>query len=247
MGSETQKKRRKGGRIERLGTAAAGTDVPVGSDTPNYTAPASPERVCVIACGALAHEILDIVTTNRLDHIALTCLPAKLHNTPDKIVPAMKEAIEHARKAGFSRLFCGYADCGTGGALDRLLERENVRRLPGAHCYSFFSGVEKFESANDADMRSFFLTDFLARHFDALTWRPLGLDRHPELLSSYFGAYEKVVFLSQRNEPGLLHRAEEIARRLNLSFEHRKTGYGDLAPSLADIPIPTLPTPGKDR
>jgi len=235
MPDERRLVKRKGGRTARLATISqslAQDEQLIEKGAPNYTARPSPEQVCVIACGAIAHEILDIVRLNGLEHIALTCLPAKYHNTPEKIVPAMERAIHDARKAGFATIFCGYADCGTGGALDRLLTQENVARLPGAHCYAFFSGIENFERHHERDMRSFFLTDFLARHFDGLTWKPLGLERHPELLESYFGVYEKVVFLSQQDDPALLARAEEIAARLHLSFEHRKSGYGDLETAL---------------
>lgn len=223
--------RRKGGRTARLESLPP-VGRPVEKSAPNYTASPAPERVCIIACGALVHEILDIVRLNDLTHIALTCLPAKLHNTPDAITPAVERAIFDARQAGFTRIFCGYADCGTGGGLDRLLERENVSRLPGAHCYAFFSGVDAFGDRADEDMRTYFLTDFLARHFYGLTWGPLGLNDHPELLEIYFGAYEKVVFLSQNDDADLLLRAQEIATRLRLSFEHRKTGYSDLEHSL---------------
>lgn len=237
MPDAPRKSIRKGGRAARLNQVKIGSLQPstlIDKGAANYTVEPSANGVCVIACGAIAHEIIDIVQMNGLDHISLTCLPAKYHNTPDKIVPAMELAIKEARAAGFGSVFCGYADCGTGGALDRLLERENVARLPGAHCYSFFSGVEHFEKSNDADMRSFFLTDFLARHFNSLTWKPLGLEDHPELLSTYFGAYEKIVFLSQQDDPDLLRRAQEIAKKLQLTFEHRKTGYGDLAKALID-------------
>lgn len=226
---------RKGGRAARLAAiepAVAADMAIVERGSPNYTMPPSPERVCVIACGALVHEILDIVKLNALDHIALTCLPAKLHNEPQAITAAVERAIEDARAAGFRHIYCGYADCGTGGGLDRLLERENVSRLPGAHCYAFLSGVDRFAERDEEDMRAFYLTDFLARHFDGLTWGPLGLEKHPELIRSYFGNYEKIVFLSQTNDEALQARAREIAKRLNLSFEMRHTGYGDLETSL---------------
>ena len=115
------------------------------------------------------------------------------------------------------------------------MERENVDRLPGAHCYAFFSGVDDFKEREDDDMRAFFLTDFLARHFDGLTWGPLGLEKHPDLLDMYFGAYEKVVYLAQVEDEGLLERAKEIAERLKLDFEYRATGYGDLADNLSKL------------
>lgn len=241
MPNTPRKSIRKGGRAARLNKVNRTSLQPnalINKGTANYTIKPSSKHVCIIACGAIAHEILDIIQMNDLEHISLTCLPAKYHNTPDKIVPAIEQAIIDARAAGFGKVFCGYADCGTGGALDRLLQRENVARLPGAHCYSFFSGVERFENDdNNADLRSFFLTDFLARHFDGLTWKPLGLEENPELLEMYFGAYEKVVFLSQQDDPDLLERAKEIALKLELSFEHRKTGYGDLATSLSDASL----------
>ena len=147
----------------------------------------------------------------------------------------MERAINDARAAGFQHIYCGYADCGTGGLLDVLLEREKVPRLPGAHCYAFFSGVNAFAEREEEDMRAFFLTDFLARHFDGLTWGPLGLEDHPELLEMYFGAYEKVVYLAQIADEALLERAKEIAARLNLAFEYRHTGYGELENNLTKL------------
>ncbi|MEO1066714.1 MAG: DUF1638 domain-containing protein [Pseudomonadota bacterium] len=226
--------RRSGGRAARL-RALDGAEPLVEKGAPNYTTVPGPEKVCVIACGALAHETLDIIRLNGLDHIALTCLPAKLHNAPEDIAPAVERAIQDARTAGFEQIYCGYADCGTGGALDRVLAREGVERLPGAHCYQFFSGVDAFAAREQDDLRAFFLTDFLARHFDGLTWGPLGLEDHPDLRDMYFGNYEKVVFLSQKNDPDLLARAREIADRLGLSFDHRPTGYGDLETSLSGL------------
>lgn len=226
--------KRRGGRSARLSEVSSAEPL-VEKGAPNYTKPANAEQVCVIACGALAHEILDVVKLNQLDHISLTCLPAKLHNEPQAIKPAVERAIADARDAGFQHIYCGYADCGTGGQLDALLERENVDRLPGAHCYAFFSGVDDFKEREDEDMRAFFLTDFLARHFDGLTWGPLGLEEHPDLLEMYFGAYEKVVYLAQIEDEGLLERAKEIAARLKLNFEYRATGYGDLENKLSKI------------
>lgn len=236
---EKQGPKRRGGRAARLkslqGRPAQLSLVEKGFA--NYTERPDEGRVCVIACGAIAREILDIVIFNDLDHIALTCLPAKLHATPDKIPALMEKAISDARRAGFQHIFCGYADCGTGGALDRILEREGIARLPGAHCYAFFNGVEDFAKREDEDMRAFYLTDFLARHFDALTWQPLGLDRHPELITDYFGAYEKIVFLNQNENRDLFEKAQAIAARLKLSFEYRNTGYGDLTASMKETKI----------
>lgn len=181
----------------------------------------------IIACGALARELLDIVRVNRMDHITVECLPAGLHNYPDKIPGAVEERIERAADR-FDRILIGYADCGTGGALDRLLERHNVERLPGAHCYEFYATSPVFASLHDADPATFYLTDYLTRHFDRLVWQGLGLDRHPQLRDDYFGNYRRLIYLSQITDDGLVAAAQRAAEKLGLEFEHRHAGYGDL-------------------
>ena len=190
--------------------------------------------VLVIACGALAREIGAIVRQNGLDHITLTCLPAILHNRPERIPGAVRAAIA-AGRAKHAKIFVAYADCGTGGRLDRVLEAEGIERLPGAHCYAFYTGIDRFTADGERDMRSFFLTDFLARQFETLVIGPLGLARHPELRDMYFGNYERVVYLAQTNDPALDAAAEAAAARLGLAYERRQTGYGDLAPTIAAL------------
>ena len=186
----------------------------------------------VIACGALAHEITALQRINQWSHLAVQCLPADWHNTPEKITPGVAARIAQARAAGFEHLFVAYADCGTGGQLDALLEREGVERLPGAHCYGFFAGDRLFDELNEAALGSFYLTDFLLRHFDRLVIRGLGLDRHPELLPVYFGNYTHLVYLAQRESPDGRALGEAAARRLGLRFSHRLTGYGELETGL---------------
>ncbi|MDQ0320697.1 hypothetical protein QO002_002835 [Pararhizobium capsulatum DSM 1112] len=190
------------------------------------------EKVHVIGCGAIAREILTVCEMNGLDHIDLTCLPAIWHNTPDKITPGLKEAIDKARARGFERIFVAYADCGTGGDLDRLCEAEGVERISGPHCFSFFAGNADFDARWDDDFTSFFLTDFLARQFEAFVIEPLGLDRHPELRDMYFGHYRKLIYLSQVEDEALKRKAEQAAERLGLAYEYRFTGYGDLTGAL---------------
>ncbi|MBU6379363.1 MAG: DUF1638 domain-containing protein [Gammaproteobacteria bacterium] len=194
----------------------------------------APERsVLVLACGALAREILAIIELNRLAHVELVCLPASLHNRPERIVPEVSRVLDEV--AGrYERVLVAYADCGTGGALDRLLQERGIARLPGAHCYAFYSGVASFERTAEADMRAFFLTDFLVRQFETLVIEGLGLDRHPELRDAYFGNYEKVVYLSQAPDADLIAAAEVAAARLGLAFEHRHVGYGDLPGAITD-------------
>ncbi len=201
---------------------------------PDITQFEGPIPTHIIACGALAREINAVIAANHLDHITLHCLSALLHNRPERIAPAVRAAIAAARPT-HPRIFIAYADCGTGGALDRVLEEEGVQRLPGAHCYAFFTGIEAFAALGDDDMRSFYLTDFLARQFDTLVIEGLGLDRHPELRDMYFGNYERVVYLAQTQDPTLDAAAQAAAARLGLAYERRQTGYGDLAPALVAL------------
>jgi hypothetical protein len=190
-------------------------------------------KVQVIACGMLAREILAVIEANGLRHLELTCLPADLHFRPDRIPAALDAAIVKARASGFDDVFVAYADCGTGGLLDRVCKAHGVERIAGPHCFAFYQGIRNFESLEDADMTSFYMTDFLCRHFDAFFMRPLGLDRHPELIADFFGNYERLVYLAQTNDPELDTVAEQAAALLGLAYERRPTGYGDLVPALA--------------
>ena len=184
-------------------------------------------KVLLLACGALGREIVDLIERNRWTAFDLQCLPAKWHNTPDKIVPALREKIRDA-KPRYQAIFVLYGDCGTGGNIDKLLAEEGIERLEGPHCYAFFSGQETFASTAEEDVTAFFLTDYLARHFDKLIWEGLGMDRHPELLPLYFGNYTKIVFLAQTRNEELAKKAMAAARRLGLAYEYRYTGYGEL-------------------
>ena len=192
--------------------------------------PVAEKKALIIACGALVREIRDVLGANRLDAIDIAAIPALYHNRPDKIAPAVAERIAAAQDA-YDHIFVAYAECGTGGELDRVIEAAGVERLPGTHCYAFFTGVEAF-AARDDDITSFFLTDFLVRQFDSIIMKGLGIDRHPELRDLYFGNYEKVVYISQVPSPQLIQAAEAAAAKLDLTFEHRPVGYGDLARAL---------------
>jgi uncharacterized protein DUF1638 len=181
-------------------------------------------KVLVIACGALAREVLAL----RLDAIDLTCLPASLHNRPERIPEAMRAKIR-ANRAAYDEILCLYGDCGTGGALDKVLAEEGVRRIAGAHCYAFYAGEEAFAALAEEEPGTFYLTDFLARHFEALVIRGLGLDRFPQLRDDYFGAYRRVVHLAQIDDPETTAKAKAAANRLGLAYERRFTGLGGLA------------------
>lgn len=187
-------------------------------------------RVLLLACGALAHEILALRAANRWDHLDLQCLPAIYHNHPERIVPAIRATVA-ARHQDYDRIFVVYADCGTGGQLQAACDDMGIAMIPGPHCYSFFTGNDAF--ARTDDMTAFYLTDFLTRQFDAFVWRPLGLDRHPQLRDTYFGNYTALIYLAQTEDPALTAKAATIADRMGLTFIRRFTGYGDLAQALA--------------
>ncbi len=186
-------------------------------------------KILVIACGALAREVLAL----RLGHIDVTCLPAQLHNRPERIPEAVRMKIRASREA-YDEILCLYGDCGTGGELDRVLTEEGVRRIEGAHCYAFFAGEEAFAALAEEEPGTFFLTDFLARHFETLVVKGLGLDRFPQLRDDYFGAYSRVVHLAQFDDPETTAKAVAAADRLGLAFERRFTGLGGLAAFLGE-------------
>jgi len=189
------------------------------------------EQVLVIACGALARELTLLSKGNGWNHMQVQCLPPELHNRPAEIPEAVRRKIHEAR-GKFMSIFVAYGDCGTGGLLDAVLAEEGVDRIPGAHCYEFFTGGDQFAELADEEPGTFYLTDFLARHFDRLIWTGLGMDRYPQLVSQYFGNYRRLVYLSQLENADLMERAQRAAEKLGLDFEHRATGFGDLERSV---------------
>ena len=189
------------------------------------------DRILLIACGALAREILDLKEANGWSHLDLTCLPAKLHLYPEKITDEVRAAVEKHRDK-YEDIFVVYADCGTGGLLEAECEKLGVQMVAGPHCYSFFEGNDRFSKISEDEITTFYLTDFLVRQFDAFIIKPMGLDRHPELRDMYFGNYEKLVYQAQTDDPALTAKAKTCADRLGLAFERRFTGYGDLARTL---------------
>jgi hypothetical protein len=222
-------------------------------------------RTLVIACGALARELLEITRLNGLDDLTIECLPASLHNRPKEIPDAVRARIQRARtvdveaeelgqalneddpvdnsvtvfggsKNGpYDQIFVAYADCGTGGLLQKVCAEEGVEMLEGAHCYEFFARAPRFAEIQDAEIGSFYLTDFLVRHFDRMVWQGLGLDRHPELLPMYFGNYTRLVYLAQTDDAALLEQATAAAARLGLTMMVERTAYGELETAMVEI------------
>ena len=190
-------------------------------------------KTLFIACGALAKEFLAVSKANGWDEqMEITCLPAIWHNTPNKIADGVRRKIKAGKKK-FDRVFVLYGDCGTGGELDQVLAEEGVERIEGPHCYQWFAGQVDFEKLMDEEPGTFFLTDYLARHFDRLIWQGFGIEKHPELRDMMFGNYRKLVFLAQTDDAKLLEKARDAAQRLGLEFIHRRTGYGEFADFIA--------------
>jgi hypothetical protein len=183
--------------------------------------------VLLLACGALAHEVLAVTRANGWTHLDLQCLPAKLHLYPDQITEAVKATVAE-RRGDYDAIHVLYADCGTGGQLQAACDALGVSLIPGPHCYSFFEGNDTFAARAEEEFTAFYLTDFLVRQFEAFVWKPMGFDRHPELIPMMFGNYTKLVYQAQTNDPALDAKAEDCARRLGLAYERRFTGYGDL-------------------
>jgi hypothetical protein len=192
------------------------------------------DKILILACGALAKEIAVLIHLNGWTHLKTRYLPAILHNTPEKITEQLRMVLQSSQTK-FSKIFIGYADCGTGGKIDSLLDEFDVQRLPGAHCYEFFAGKQTFAEIMEEEIGSYFLTDFLVKAFEKLVWQGMKIDRHPELLPIYFKHYKKLVYLAQSENLELQTQAHEIAERLGLVYEKRVTGYGELEHSLTAL------------
>ena len=203
--------------------------------------------VLIIACGALAREIVALKRVNGWSAMDVQCLPPELHNRPEQIPAAVQDAINEAR-GRHARIFVAYADCRTGGRLDAVLQAEGIERLPGAHCYEFYASSAAFEKLADEEPGTFYLTDFLVRHFDRLVIEGLGIDKHPELTGEYFRNYRRLVYLVQSEDAELSAAARVAAGKLGLAYEERHTGYGELATGLESAVRPSNgPSTGTEK
>lgn len=185
-------------------------------------------KVLVIACGAIVQELLRIREMNQWNHIEFQCLPAALHNTPDRIPAAVKAKIE-STASRYNKVFVAYADCGTGGMLDRVLDQYQIERIPGAHCYEFYAGSREFHRLAEAEPGTFYLTDFLVRQFERLVVQGLGLEQRPQLMPVYFHNYKRVVYLAQTEAEELQAMAKKQAGYLGLKYSYRFYGYEPLS------------------
>lgn len=191
-------------------------------------------KTLLIACGAVAKEIIALNKLNSWNHLEITCLPAIWHNTPDKIPEGVRNKIQE-NKDIYGNIVVVYGDCGTGGELDRVLEEEGVKRIDGVHCYAFFTGLDAFDQMHEDDITCFYLTDYLVRHFDTLIMEGMGIAKHPELLPMYFGNYTKLVYLAQTEDQKLQELAQQAAEKIGLEYQYKFTGYGELSSFMSAI------------
>jgi len=201
--------------------------------------------VLVLACGALARELLAVVELNSLSNVTVECLPGELHMRPERIVPALEERLAHHEASDsepYDRILIGYGDCGTSGLLDELCATHRLERLPGDHCFQFFAGGEHYLRMQDDEPGTFYLTDYLAKHFDRFVIAALGIDRHPELAAMYFGNYKRLVYLCQVPDAKVEDKARAAAERLGLDFDMVQTGYGELEPAVVEVALGNKPT-----
>lgn len=193
----------------------------------------SEAKTLVIACGALAREIIDLIAINDWPHLAITCLPAKLHNEPQKIPNLLRDKIR-ALKPNYDRIFVAYADCGTGGLIDKVIAEEGAQRIAGPHCYAFFAGNSSFEAMAEQEIGTFYLTDYLARHFETLILEGMGIRKYPQMRDLLFARYTRLLYLAQTDDPTLDAKAQAAADALGLRYEKHFTGYGALTGFIAD-------------
>ena len=195
-------------------------------------------KTLIIACGALAKEILFLkkMLGDAGRSIDLQCLPANYHNSPDKIIPGLEKVIAE-RGCHYDRILIGYGDCGTGGLLDAFIAKNNLERLPGAHCYAFFAGLDAFDALMEEELGSFLLTDYLVKFFDTLIIKGMGVDKHPDLKDIYFANYKRVVYLAQTEDLELQKQAKAAAQTLELDYEYKFTGYGMLADAMDTLAL----------
>ena len=187
--------------------------------------------ILIIGCGAIAHEINEIIKLNNCNNVSLQCLNADLHNTPKRLPTKIKETIESNLKE-YSKIFLAYADCGTGGLIDSMLKNYDIERLEGAHCYEFYAGSSLFKDLSDREIGTFYLTDFLVKNFKRLIIDGLGISKHPSLKDEYFKNYKNIVYLAQKHDNDLELKAKDCANYLNLEYSVHYTGLGNFEDQL---------------
>jgi len=192
----------------------------------------------VLGCGALVYDLLRLIKQNPSlsDKVNLQCLPAGWHNSPQLIAPGVEDYLSKNAHL-YEEVYIAYADCGTGGALDRVITKYKAKRIDGAHCYEFFAGKDEFERLSEEEIGTFYLTDYLVKNFNRIMIKGLGLDKHPELFEVYFEHYKKLVYLAQTENEQWNKDAEKYAKDFGFSYEYRFVGTGSLDSVFEEIEI----------
>ena len=195
----------------------------------------------VLGCGALVYDLLRLIKQNPSfsDKVNLQCLPAGWHNSPQLIAPGVEDYLSKNAHL-YEEVYIAYADCGTGGALDRVISKYKAKRIDGAHCYEFFAGKDVFEKLAEEEIGTFYLTDYLVKNFKRIMIKGLGLDRHPELFEVYFEHYKKLVYLAQTENKQWNKDAEQYAKDFGFDYEYRLVGTGSLSSVFEEIDIQPL-------
>lgn len=199
----------------------------------HFAGPSGQGGLLLVACGALARELVDIQRQFPDGVVEITCLPASWHNHPEKIVPGVRRKVDAALRTR-RNVAVVYGDCGTGGELDAYLEQVGVPRIPGPHCYEMFLGKPVFDDEMDNALGTFFLTDYMVRHFERIVMQGMGLRKHPQLRDMYFGNYTRVLYIAQTDDPSLQLKARSAADALGLAYEYRFAGLGMFPGFIAD-------------
>ena len=189
--------------------------------------------IAVIACGAIVTHISRITESHGLD-VTIYPLPPLLHNQPAKIAGEVEKTYLEI-KDKHSKCAVAYADCGTYGALDTVIEKLGLKRLGGNHCYDIFAGKKKIAALMESDAGTYFLTDFLAKSFHRSVIVELGLDKRPDLRDDYFKHYNKIVWLAQNPTPELTVMAQAAADLIGLTLEIDVVGEGSLKEQILEL------------
>ena len=182
----------------------------------------------IVACGAIATHISNIASRENFD-ITIYPLPPLLHNHPEKIADEVDAKIAEIKEA-YEKIAVAYADCGSYGALDKVLEKYNIARLGGNHCYDVFAGQTRVNELTATG--TYILTDYLVKSFHRSVVVELGLDRHPELIDDYFKNYKQVTWLAQHPTDELKIAAQAAADLMKLPLEIEVVGESGLLDEL---------------
>ena len=188
-------------------------------------------KIALVVCGALMREVVEI-TRHHDWGLDLFGIPSEHHLYPERIVEAVEEKLSDL-EGRYHKIVVVYGDCGTGGALDRVMARYAAVRPVGPHCYEMYAGCGFQELTREAG--TYFVTDYLVRNWERTVLSGLGLDQRPELKDVCFAGCERLVYLRQSSDSELEEKAREIAAFLEVPLSLEETGFGLLEQRLREV------------